>query len=240
MENETIFSSKKLRERDKIIQQKHEEEIRGYKITLEKQKFNNSELRKSLFNYKNQTDRLVKCLGFPDLMDAQVFIDEVDEQGRAVTYKDCQVQSAELTQKLEEEQRKVRELEERNASLERRDREREEENVALKRALAAKESEREDESKRADGRYWFVESHLISSHIFTVLLPIAFLLKSTEISKANTKTSSRRATLLLRDSTRIGRNGRTSRNGSSVPPKFVSMPRRRKRSARRRKPIACS
>ncbi|KAE9390326.1 hypothetical protein BT96DRAFT_980343 [Gymnopus androsaceus JB14] len=126
MENET-FSSATHRQRDKIIQQKHEDEIHRFTILLDKQKYINSELRNSLFDIKNRTKTLVQTLGFPDLMGAQVYLDAQRSKGQAVDYK-------ERFGKIEKLENELKEAKMFNQKIEARERELEEENTALRRA----------------------------------------------------------------------------------------------------------
>ncbi|KAJ3812688.1 DNA repair protein endonuclease SAE2/CtIP C-terminus-domain-containing protein [Lentinula aff. lateritia] len=65
------FSSATFRERDKAVQRKHDEETRSFKVMLDKTNHANAELRASLFDLKNRSNRLVQSLGFRDLMEAQ-------------------------------------------------------------------------------------------------------------------------------------------------------------------------
>lgn len=122
--DETTFNSAKHRQRDNVIQQKHEAELQSYKVLLDKQKYINNELRVSLFDIKNRSKTLTDKLGFPDLIEAQVYIDGLYSKGQVVDYRkrfrdierlETELKEAKMfTQKIEVREK---ELEEENTAL---------------------------------------------------------------------------------------------------------------------------
>ncbi|KIK57588.1 hypothetical protein GYMLUDRAFT_753315 [Collybiopsis luxurians FD-317 M1] len=124
----STVQSTALRTRDKAIQRKHDEEIQKYKIALDKQKFHNTQLRESLWDLKNRTKKLVEDLGFPDVMEAQVYIDgmRAENDFGGLTYRNCLELVGKLKNDLEEAARlnekmgaREKELEEENSTLRR-------------------------------------------------------------------------------------------------------------------------
>ncbi|KAJ3796746.1 hypothetical protein GGU11DRAFT_685191 [Lentinula aff. detonsa] len=120
LEDETTnaFSSAAFRERDKAIQRRHEDEIRRHKIALDKMNQANADLRTSLFDLKNRSNRLVQSLGFDDLMEAQVYIDARKSEDGQTTYRDCLKLAGSLEDELKEAKTLIAKMENREKELE--------------------------------------------------------------------------------------------------------------------------
>ncbi|KAJ3992509.1 hypothetical protein F5050DRAFT_908210, partial [Lentinula boryana] len=112
------FSSATFRERDKAIQRRHEDEIRRHKIALDKMNQANADLRTSLFDLKNRSNRLVQSLGFDDLMEAQVYIDARKSEDGQTTYRDCLRSAGSLEDELKEAKTLIAKMENREKELE--------------------------------------------------------------------------------------------------------------------------
>lgn len=76
-ENAT-YSSAHLRERDKILEEKHRKEIAVIERKIERLKWSNNDTVKQLFEAQNRCQRLAHSLGFKDIYEAQVTIDTAD------------------------------------------------------------------------------------------------------------------------------------------------------------------
>lgn len=124
---ENTFHSTKHRQRDNVIQQKHEAELHRYKVLLDKQKYINDELRVSLFDIKNRSKTLVDKLGFPDLIEAQVYLDGLRSKGQVVEYR-------ERFRDIERLENELKEAKMLNQKMEVREKELEEENTTLRQA----------------------------------------------------------------------------------------------------------
>ncbi|KAJ3980645.1 hypothetical protein F5890DRAFT_1419243 [Lentinula detonsa] len=120
LEDETTnaFSSAAFRERDKAIQRRHEDDIRRHKIALDKMNQANADLRTSLFDLKNRSNRLVQSLGFDDLMEAQVYIDARKSEDGQTTYRDCLKLAGSLEDELKEAKTLIAKMENREKELE--------------------------------------------------------------------------------------------------------------------------
>ncbi|KAJ3856392.1 hypothetical protein EV368DRAFT_32482 [Lentinula lateritia] len=121
------FSSATFRERDKAVQRKHDEETRYFKVMLDKTNHANAELRASLFDLKNRSNRLVQSLGFRDLMEAQVHVDAGNAANRQMKYRDCLKSVGNLEDELKQAKILI-------VKMENRERELEEEYTTLRKA----------------------------------------------------------------------------------------------------------
>ena len=75
---DATYSSAHLRERDKILQEKHRKEIAVIERKIERLKWSNNDTVKQLFEAQNRCQRLAHSLGFKDIYEAQVTIDTAD------------------------------------------------------------------------------------------------------------------------------------------------------------------
>ena len=75
---DATYSSAHLRERDKILQEKHKKEIAVIERKIERLKWSNNDTVKQLFEAQNRCQRLAHSLGFKDIYEAQVTIDTAD------------------------------------------------------------------------------------------------------------------------------------------------------------------
>ena len=82
----TVYSSVQLRERDKLISEKHQTEMALLERKLQKVKSISDETAKQLFDAVNRGRRLAQSLGFDDVYDAQFAIDSVDQD---VSFHEC-------------------------------------------------------------------------------------------------------------------------------------------------------
>ncbi|PFH49725.1 hypothetical protein AMATHDRAFT_4659 [Amanita thiersii Skay4041] len=94
----TTYSSVQMRERDKIVQEKHQKEISAMERRIEKLKWANDDTMKELFDAQHRGRRLANSLGFKDIIEAQVFIDTADHE---TPYRDCFEQVGTLKSRLE-------------------------------------------------------------------------------------------------------------------------------------------
>lgn len=111
----TVYSSVRLHERDKLLPDKHQNEIAILEKKLEKVKSISDETAKHLFDAVNRGRRLAQSLGFNDVYDAQFAIDSVDDHD--ISFRECYDQlSAEkketesLRAKLHDAEVKAKEL----------------------------------------------------------------------------------------------------------------------------------
>lgn len=74
----STYSSSYLRDRDKGIHDKYQNEIRILEAKIEKQRRNLDEHLKTAFDVRNSGERLARSLGFNNVFDAQVAIDSLD------------------------------------------------------------------------------------------------------------------------------------------------------------------
>ncbi|KAK2463960.1 hypothetical protein APHAL10511_004011 [Amanita phalloides] len=75
-----------MRERDKIIEEKHHKELQALQRKVEKLRWTNNDTLKQLFDMQARALRLANSLGFKDLAEAQVCIDTADHE---LSYKEC-------------------------------------------------------------------------------------------------------------------------------------------------------
>ncbi|KAI3608037.1 hypothetical protein WG66_005024 [Moniliophthora roreri] len=115
MEDSVVGS--KLRERDKIIEQKYERELQARDAKAEKWKRAYDNLCTELFNERNNSLRLARSLGFETTSQAQLHI----ENSNNTTYRDCLKQNEETQKGLRElkaeYESKIEALEKENGSL---------------------------------------------------------------------------------------------------------------------------
>ena len=97
------FSSVHLRERDKILAEKHAKSQAILERKVERLKRSNDDTLKQLFEAQTRGNRLAESLGFHDVYEAQVAIDTAD---REIPYKQCleRIESLEreLSQRVEQ------------------------------------------------------------------------------------------------------------------------------------------
>ncbi|RDB16596.1 hypothetical protein Hypma_002805 [Hypsizygus marmoreus] len=86
MESVKAFSSSHLRERDKILQEKHQKELSILERKIERLRWSNNDTLKQLFEAQTRGKRLAQSLGFNDIYEAQVTVDTAD---RELPYKEC-------------------------------------------------------------------------------------------------------------------------------------------------------
>ena len=80
------YSSVQLRERDKLLIDKHQMELAIFEKKLQKVKSINDETAKQLFDAVNRGRRLARSLGFDDVYDAQFAIDSIDHD---ISFREC-------------------------------------------------------------------------------------------------------------------------------------------------------
>ncbi|KAF8630322.1 hypothetical protein AX15_002995 [Amanita polypyramis BW_CC] len=81
-----MYSSVHMRERDKILGEKHKEELCALQRRVDKLRRANDDTLKQLFDAQARAFRLANSLGFKDLAEAQVYIDTADDE---IPYKEC-------------------------------------------------------------------------------------------------------------------------------------------------------
>ena len=79
-------SSVQLRERDKLLLDKHQMELAILEKKLQKVKSISDETAKQLFDAVNRGRRLARSLGFDDVYDAQFAIDSMDND---ISFREC-------------------------------------------------------------------------------------------------------------------------------------------------------
>jgi hypothetical protein len=72
------FSSALFRQRDKVIEEKHQKELGVLQQKIFRYKRDNDEILKDLFDTRNNCDRLARSLGFKNVEEARVAIDKAD------------------------------------------------------------------------------------------------------------------------------------------------------------------
>ncbi|KAF8623257.1 hypothetical protein AX17_007503 [Amanita inopinata Kibby_2008] len=80
------YSSAHMRERDKILEEKHQKELSVLQRRIEKLRWANDDTLKQLFDTQHRALRLANSLGFNDIFQAQVYIDTAEHE---VPYKEC-------------------------------------------------------------------------------------------------------------------------------------------------------
>ena len=82
------YSSIHLRERDKILETKHQKELALIERKVDRLRRSNDDTLKQLFDVRIRGDKLARSLGFHDIHDAQVAIDTADHEA-PLTFKEC-------------------------------------------------------------------------------------------------------------------------------------------------------
>lgn len=82
------YSSAHLRERDKILEAKHQKELAFLERKCDRLRWSNDDTLKQLFDARLRGDKLARSLGFNDIHEAQVAIDTTDYE-TPPTFKDC-------------------------------------------------------------------------------------------------------------------------------------------------------
>ena len=100
----TTYSGSSLRERDQIIHEKYQKEIRDLELKIQRIRYTADETSKQLFDSHNRGRRLAESLGFQDTYDAQVAIDASDSK---LTYRECLDRLKELEAELSSEKKEV-------------------------------------------------------------------------------------------------------------------------------------
>ncbi|PPQ82267.1 hypothetical protein CVT26_010065 [Gymnopilus dilepis] len=100
----TTYSGSSLRERDQIIHEKYQKEIRDLELKIQRIRYTADETSKQLFDSHNRGRRLAESLGFQDTYDAQVAIDASDSK---LTYRECLDRIKELEAELSSEKKEV-------------------------------------------------------------------------------------------------------------------------------------
>lgn len=96
-----------MRERDKILEQKHQKALKALENKIDWLKRTNNDLLAQLFDAQNRSHRLATSLGFSDATEAQNCVDDSDHEA---VYKE----SLALIETLRQE---VKERDDDNASL---------------------------------------------------------------------------------------------------------------------------
>ncbi|KAF8806782.1 hypothetical protein BYT27DRAFT_7100717 [Phlegmacium glaucopus] len=138
----TIYTSVQLRERDKLLSDKHQKEIAILERKLQKVKAINDETAKQLFDAVNRGRRLARSLGFDDVYDAQFTIDSVDHD---ISFRACYDRLHKLDDQVSSGKKEMATLETRLSNAEGK----------------VKELQIElEEARRSDGRLRSIESTL--------------------------------------------------------------------------------
>jgi chromosome segregation ATPase len=80
------YSTVQLRERDKLLLDKHQIEVAILEKKLQKVKSNSDETARQLFDAVNRGRRLARSLGFDDVYDAQFAINSIDHD---TSFREC-------------------------------------------------------------------------------------------------------------------------------------------------------
>jgi len=123
------FSSVHLRERDKLLAEKHEKAIATLERKVERLKRANDDTLKQLFEAQTRANRVAESLGFHDIYEAQVAVDTAD---REIPYKQCLERIESLERELSGEVEKNDKLHDNVRTLE-------QESEKVKMALASAE-----------------------------------------------------------------------------------------------------
>ncbi|KAF8227220.1 hypothetical protein L208DRAFT_1433702 [Tricholoma matsutake] len=92
METEgNTYSSAHLRERDKILEAKHQKELAFIERKVDRLRWSNDDILKQLFDVRTRGDKLARSLGFNNVHEAQVAIDTADHE-TPLTFKECLAQ----------------------------------------------------------------------------------------------------------------------------------------------------
>ncbi|TFK31532.1 DNA repair protein endonuclease SAE2/CtIP C-terminus-domain-containing protein [Crucibulum laeve] len=132
----TAFSSASMRERDKVLTEKHRAELAVLEKKINNLKHTNDEARRSIFDVQNRMLRLVTRLGFEDTLDAQMTLDMAEGD---LDYRKC----LDRVQRMEAEAEDLQESKHVQKMLE-------EENAKLMAELEVVKRERDAERKRAN------------------------------------------------------------------------------------------
>ncbi|KAF8876589.1 DNA repair protein endonuclease SAE2/CtIP C-terminus-domain-containing protein [Infundibulicybe gibba] len=84
--NNATYSSVHLRERDKMLEDKHKQQLEVLERKIDRLKWSNTDTLKQLYEQQNRTLRLATSLGFNDIYEAQMTIDNADHDA---TYTAC-------------------------------------------------------------------------------------------------------------------------------------------------------
>lgn len=103
------YSSVHMRERDKILEDKHQKELAIIERKIEKLKWSNNDTLKQLFEMQARANRLARNLGFYDIYEAQVHIDNSDHE---MPYKECLESAGKLKEELSAEKKENERLQE--------------------------------------------------------------------------------------------------------------------------------
>jgi hypothetical protein len=82
------YSSAHLRERDKILEEKHRKQFALVERKVDRLRRSNDDTLKQLFDVRMRGDKLARSLGFNDIHEAQVAIDTADHE-LPLTFKEC-------------------------------------------------------------------------------------------------------------------------------------------------------
>jgi hypothetical protein len=82
------YSSAHLRERDKLLEAKHQKELAFVERKVERLRWSNDDTLKQLFDARTRGDKLARSLGFNDIHEAQVAIDTAHHE-TPLTFKEC-------------------------------------------------------------------------------------------------------------------------------------------------------
>ena len=82
------YSSVHLRERDKILEAKHQKELALVERKADKLRWSYDDTLKQLFDARTRGDKLARSLGFNDIHEAQVAIDTPGNE-TSLTFKEC-------------------------------------------------------------------------------------------------------------------------------------------------------
>ncbi|KAF9458420.1 DNA repair protein endonuclease SAE2/CtIP C-terminus-domain-containing protein [Collybia nuda] len=104
------YSSVHLRERDKILEEKHKKDLAIVERKIDKLKWSNNDVLKQLFEMQTRANRLAQNLGFYDIYEAQVYVDNADYE---MPYKECFESISVLKGELSAEKRENEQLQER-------------------------------------------------------------------------------------------------------------------------------
>jgi hypothetical protein len=96
------YSSAHLRERDKILEEKHRKQFALVERKVDRLRRSNDDTLKQLFDVRTRGDKLARSLGFNDIHEAQVAVDTTEHES-PLTFMECFVRVDALQSELTRE-----------------------------------------------------------------------------------------------------------------------------------------